>query len=138
MIDGGLRKIFQARLPLFHWQAIETGQTGRGIPDINYCCNGKEGWIEFKQTQGRKVSMRPEQVAWIDRRIRAGGRAFIIVRHKTTEGPRKGPAYDDLYIYEGGYVRQLMAIGLESYPLKFYENGPAKWPWDEISLVLQS
>lgn len=138
MSDGNLRMIFQKNLPQFHWQAIETGQTGRGIPDVNGCKDGKEFWIEFKQTTGWKIAIRPEQVAWIEQRERHGGQVFVIIRRQSPAGPRKGPADDDLYIYEGRSVRSLLARGLEVHPFKFYENGPSKWPWDEIALVLQA
>ena len=33
-----------------HWQRIETGMTGSGVPDVNGCAKGKEFWIELKES----------------------------------------------------------------------------------------
>jgi len=73
-INGGLRQLFRAKLPGFDWVSIESGSTGGGIPDSNYCVRtnditGIEGWIEHKQTDGWAVTLRPEQVGWIARRV---------------------------------------------------------------------
>jgi len=135
--DGGLRPLFQQRLPEFHWQAIETGSTGRGIPDLNWCTDGIEGWLELKQTQANKVEVRPEQVAWIERRIRAGGRVFIAVRYKHAGGPRKGDPVDRLYLYKGSQVRNLLQYGI-SHTLEAgaWAEGPAKWDWLEVRKLL--
>jgi len=85
MIDGNLGAIFQKKLPLVHWQRIETGGTGRGIPDLNGCYAGVEVWIENKKVSGHKVhTMDPQQVAWLERRVRYGGRAFVAARKVET------------------------------------------------------
>jgi Holliday junction resolvase len=85
MIDGGLSQLFQDNLPKVHWQRIETGGTGRGIPDLNGCYQGAEAWVECKRTKHWTVEVRPEQVGWIERRTRAGGRVFLAVRRAERE-----------------------------------------------------
>lgn len=60
-----------------HATKIES-TTGRGIPDLNFCLAGQEGWIEGKLARGTSVALRPEQFAWCQRRVRAGGRVFVI------------------------------------------------------------
>lgn len=133
MSDGGLRQIFRKHLPHFDWQAIETGLTGRGIPDANYCHKGTEGWIEYKQTATNAVGIRPEQVGWIERRIRQGGRIFIAIRHIP-----KSQSVDDLYLFSGERVRELKDIGLKcSKPLLKASKGPKHWPWDIVGELLK-
>lgn len=126
--DGGLRQLFQTRLPLVHWQSVETWSTGRGVPDVNYCVDGCEGWIEFKLTSGDWVKVRPEQVAWLEQRTRAGGRCFLMVRRKTQQ----------LWIFAGSDARRVMDDGVQSVePSLMCEGGPAKWPWANILELLK-
>src|SRR5215213_7651185 len=94
MSDGGLGKLIPDHLPQVHFQRIETGGTGRGVPDLNGCWGGTEFWIENKHTAGWCVprdKMRAEQVGWLERRARAGGRVFLAVR-------QTGRRRDDLWL----------------------------------------
>jgi hypothetical protein len=70
---------------------IETGVDG--IPDTNYCINGKEGWIEIKApTEPKRPTTKlfasnhrvsQDQINWMTRQFRAKGRAhFLIVTDK--------------------------------------------------------
>lgn len=130
VIDGGLSAIFRARLPEAHWQSVETAGTGRGVPDLNYCLRGAEGWIENKRVKGWRIpSLRPEQVAWAEQRIRAGGRVFLAAR--------KGGS---LWLWHGSAARALIDGGdVRRVPhLVFALGGPARWPWVSISAVLRS
>lgn len=137
-IDGGLRKLFQKNLPEFHWTSIETGSTGRGIPDANYCCDGIEGWIEFKQTTTNRVGIAPEQCAWIERRVRAGGRVWIAVRKRRAKSARLA-ACDELWIFSGDSVRDLMVFRLLGpNPRFFNSNGPGSWAWENVKKLLIS
>lgn len=137
MIDGGLRQLFRAHLPAVFFQSVETGGTGRGIPDTHYIIPpaGISGWIEYKETSTWSVPLDAEQVAWIGRYIRYGGRAFVAVRRRHAGGPRKGPAVDELYLFWGHYAPQIKAEGIR--PQKYrhlhrYVGGPSIWPWPEI------
>lgn len=133
-IDGGLRPIFRNKLSKFHWQSIESPITGKGTPDLNYCYEGVEGWIELKKCTSNKVqSIKPEQVAWCERRLRAGGLTFFAVRHLKTE---------ELWLIRGRGGRSLYIGGLSGVAPQDlagrWPGGPGKWPWTEISAILTS
>ena len=150
VIDGDLRKIFRNKLKKgFHWQSIETGGTGLGIPDSNFCTlpaewdrvagAGREGWVEFKQTDGWAVTLSTEQVGWHKTRAMYGGVTFIAIRRWHDGGPRKGDAVDELWIYRGMYAGELKDSGLRcGVPcLGIYEGGPSGWCWRAVGDVLQ-
>lgn len=156
MIDGGLRALFRQHLPAYHWVSIETGGTGRGIPDSEYCVGGMTAWVEYKVTDGWAVTLRPEQVAWMLRRSRAGGRVWVVVRRKAAAGPRRGGAVDELWILRGMFADeireqglpkiQLLEIGTDidaefpqhHYVVRAWAGGPARWSWDHIDVILRS
>jgi hypothetical protein len=100
------------------------------VPDVNYCGEGSEGWIELKKTDGWVVNVSPHQVAWMERRMRAGGRVFIMVR-------RKG---DELWLLPGSAARGLASkketLRTLSAIAKF-EGGPRAWDWTQISALLR-
>jgi len=145
-IDGGLRQLFRAKLPGFDWVSIESGSTGGGIPDSNYCVRtnditGIEGWIEHKQTDGWAVTLRPEQVGWIARRVRCGGRVWVAVRRRTVGGPRQGEAADQLWLLHGRHAVAAKATGLRGPwatpgTVHTWHGGPAAWDWRAIAAVL--
>lgn len=132
--DGGLRSEFRKRIPDFHWQAVETGGTGKGIPDNNYCARpGIEGWIEFKKSDAWIIqSLKPEQVGWIDKRTRFGGRVWIGVRKFHDGGPRRGPAIDELWMIHGARVLELQEHGLRHDYGRVLSGGPARWDWGYV------
>lgn len=142
MIDGGLRKLFIKHLPAVHWQAIETWITGAGgVPDLNGCKSGVEFWIECKQTKTDRVKLRPEQVGWIEKRMRNGGRCFVAVRQHWPASARKAPC-DRLWLLSGLAARPLASgSGLASltgtFVLGSWHNGPAAWDWPVIGLKLR-
>lgn len=138
MIDGGLRKLFRQHLPAFHWVSVETGLTEQGVPDSNYCFEGAEGWVEFKKAEANKVSLRSEQIGWLMRRSRAGGRTFIAVRHQHIGGPRKGRAIDRLLLFPGSAAKQLIFSGLRNAPIIESSGGPSRWDWDAVGIVLRN
>lgn len=133
MMDGGLRQLFRSHLKEAMWQSIETGGTGRGIPDTEYCfAGGRSGWIEFKQTEGWTIGLRPEQIGWIERRARYGGRVFIAVRRKKLQ----------LWILDHRIARINTLKEIDPYNndlvLLFASTnrGPEQWPWDKVRKVL--
>lgn len=123
-IDGGLRKIFHQKID-GHWQAIETGGVGLGVPDSNFCIDGVEGWIEFKKTDHWKPTLRPEQIAWIHRRWRQGGNVWIAVRRIEKE----------LWLVRGDWVRELGATGLKAVEAIHWSE---PWDWEAIRNILKS
>lgn len=135
-IDGGLRALFQKNLPEFFWTAIETGSTGRGIPDHHFIHAGISGWIEYKVTEAYAVDISPEQVAWAERCIRNGGRHFIAVRQLCAKGPRR-EAKDQLYIFHGSEARKLATGGLDVSLAVFWgSGGPKRWVWPAVKALL--
>jgi len=139
--DGDLRQIFRSHLPKFHWQSVESPLTGKGTPDSNYCFDGIEGWIEYKQTDSlRKIkSIKPEQVAWAERRARAGGRVFMAVRARLSSGTMKGE--DQLWMIRARAIRRAFSSGLSSFEpgeAVSFRGGPGGWDWGMISLILTS
>ena len=141
-MDGDLRSIFRKKLPRFHWTSIETGMTGRGIPDSHYCHAKTPGWIEYKVTKGFAVGMRPEQVAWTLRYVRAGGRVFVAVRRQSMGGPRKGAPVDELWLIRGWAAGDLKQGGLKKLTpaalAGVWDGGPSKWSWPDIEYALLS
>lgn len=131
--------MFQKHLPSVHWQGVETWSTGQGVPDMNGCIEGWEFWIENKLTSGYKVNFEVGQVAWIERRHRAGGRVFLAIRRKAPAGPRRGEAVDELWLFKGNQVRSVAVNGLDEdkeFPFYRTEGGPAKWNWEAIKNAL--
>jgi len=126
MIDGKLNDLLRKHLPEVDWVRIESGGTGLGIPDLNYAYDGREGWIELKGLiAGFKFGMRPQQVAWIERRRRHGGKVLIFVR--------KG---DAAWLFPGDAARDLFDRGLRAVdkwmPLVHFEGSPATWNWRDL------
>lgn len=61
-----------------------------GMPDVNYCIEGVEGWLELKMAIScpktkelrdctLRVSIRPVQPIWWQERLKVGGRVHILV-----------------------------------------------------------
>jgi hypothetical protein len=138
--DGGLTKLFMKHLGAEgHLQAIETGGTGRGIFDLNYVINGNEGWVEMKTTGTNSVGIWPEQIAWAERRGRAGGRVFLAVRKKHEGGVRLGAPIDHLILFNAkNSMRVISEQGMNmATPLYVSPaNGPKSWDWSEVRKIL--
>lgn len=120
-IDGGLRPIFRKHLPQVHWQSVETGLTGKGVPDSNGCYLGREFWVEYKKCGAIKVRIDPFQVAWHERRCRAGGRTFLAVGRE-----------DQLHLFRGEQIREVFDRGLRVRAPVFLCGGPSAWDWNLI------
>ena len=112
-------------------QRIETGSTGRGIPDVNLCWVGKEIWVELKIVKGTKVDIMPEQCAWHYRRTRAGGTTWILARDKA-DGVRKGK-YDRIYLWKGEHAQEVLEHGINAGNKITWER---PFDWDDIVKVL--
>lgn len=153
--DGGLRQLFRDHLRRgFHWQSVETVLVSQGVPDSNYCArnpkifgdlmedplpgSGREGWVEYKQTDGYAVTLRPEQIGWLTRRALTGGRVFVAVRRWHDGGTRRGEPVDELWLCAGGRARELKADGLRAGRgiLGVWGGGPARWDWGAVRELL--
>lgn len=142
-MDGGLRSYFQKNLRSAQWTPVETGLTQQGVPDSEYCFPAvgdpgsalyepsAQGWVEHKRTEGwaiHKSKSWPFQVAWISRRVRMGGRAFVAVRRKS----------DELWIVHGREIKILAQSGLRSVnPLGMWSGGPNQWDWERVERILR-
>lgn len=130
MADGRLRLLFKAHLPKVDWCPLETGPTGRGVPDVNGCISGIEFWIEFKLAEHWRVTIRPEQIGWAERRIRHGGRVFCAVRCRGARG-------DSLWFYSGMALRELKTMRVNDVDcLGQWYGGPALWDWNAVMDML--
>ena len=79
--EKNLWALLRDNIKEIHWQRIETGITGSGIPDVNGCAKGKEFWIELKEVHsGNSLTLRPMQVAWLSKRAMHGGQVFVLAR----------------------------------------------------------
>jgi hypothetical protein len=126
-VDGDLRKIFRENLREAQWTSIESAITAAGIPDAEYCfAQGKSGWIEFKKTDTVRIHhLKKMQVAWMERRARLGGRAFVAIR-----------CGDKLWLYDAASSRSLVENGLVSSSLGAWDGGPSQWNWRAIKDLL--
>lgn len=138
-IDGELRPLFRQHLRAgIQWTSIESGGTGGGIPDSEFCAEGGlQCWCEFKQTTGWTVTLSKEQSAWHTVRHLRGGRSLIAVRRWPEAGVRRAPA-DELWIFLGRHAAELRAGGLRAgVPcLGIWEGGPSRWDWDAVRRVV--
>tara|TARA_R110000751_G_scaffold10438_1_gene38193 strand:- start:474 stop:854 length:381 start_codon:yes stop_codon:yes gene_type:complete len=105
--ESAFWSLVNKNLSNMHVQRIETGGTGRGIPDFNACCEGTEFWVELKVVNsGKKIGLRPEQIGWLVKRSMNGGRCFVLVRTPEAE----------IYLYKGKDARQVADEGLRMTP----------------------
>ncbi len=72
-----------------HFERVENA-VASGTPDVDYCINECAGKLELKYTPrhparastpvlGRGNGLRRTQIVWIWRRLRAGGRVFVVI-----------------------------------------------------------
>lgn len=91
--------------PYGHFERVENA-FGSGMPDVNYCIQGREGWIELKARERWPLSpvapvtlahYTPQQMRWARRRVRAGGKVLWLLRANTEHVLLKGEVAADLY-----------------------------------------
>jgi len=132
--DGGLRQLFRAHLPTIHWLTVEN-VAEVGTPDLNGCYAGTEIWIECKRTAGWRIAITPQQIGWLLRRSRAGGRTFVAIRRRAIRGAQRAAA-DELWIYRGADIAELRN-GLKALtPRGRWSGGPRTWDWAAIEALL--
>jgi hypothetical protein len=133
--DGGLRPIFRQQFRTWQWTSVETAFSASGVPDSEFCTTtGIAGWIEFKQTRIFYVQIKPFQIAWLMRRARMGGNAWIAVRR--TPIALKYDGADELWLMKGDQAEALHHYGLEGTSAWMWEGGPSRWNFDEIATLL--
>ena len=88
MSEARFWKRLRDKLPTGHYVRIEN-LVGPGTFDVNFCVEGTEGFFEMKYVSwfparpstpvlGRH-GLSPEQMIWVEQRLRAGGRAFMAI-----------------------------------------------------------
>lgn len=93
--------------PLHDLVRVENGTCGPGTPDLNYCIDGIEGWIELKKVELPKRDSTVvkvdhfvgEQRAWLMRRATAGGRVWVLLR-----------AGDETFLFSGGHAARNLGV----------------------------
>ena len=135
MKDGDLRSIFRNKFRDFHWTSVETAGSATGVPDSEYCIPfGVQGWIEFKQTAIYHVQISPFQTAWLMKRCRYGGNAWIAVRRIPIAKKHEG--VDELWLMFGNQAEALHYGGLEATRSMVWIGGPSNWNYDQIAQIL--
>lgn len=78
MIESTFRRNVLRALRPWHPVAVENPACP-GTPDVNYA----DGWLELKVAKRPTATFRkpltPQQRVWFARRVRAGGRAYVLV-----------------------------------------------------------
>lgn len=75
--ESALRKTVKKALAgTGHLSWVESHATSAGIPDLNYCIEGCEGWVELKSGD---FDVKATQVMWMEDRIVAGGHPIFLV-----------------------------------------------------------
>jgi hypothetical protein len=131
-LEKSLWKLLKGHLPKgCDYQRIETGGVGLGVPDVNVCLDGVETWLELKVVKGKRVELDSAQSTWHWRRVRAGGRVWILARDRY-DLVRKGKM-DRLYLWRGEDSHKVRDGGVE-YPA--FMTWDAPFPWSGIIPVL--
>ena len=95
--------------------------------------------MEYKQTGGWTVPLRPEQIGWIARRVRHGGRVHVAVRQQAPAGPLRD-ARDVLWLVPGSLAVRARAEGLRPLDgapgVHCWHGGPARWDWRAVAALL--
>ena len=89
MSEAQFWRTLKKRLPSSaHFERIEN-LVAIGTPDVNFCWDGIEGWIELKfvpkwpKYKGKIITKKlwkPEQRIWALKRIRSGGKSFLFIQ----------------------------------------------------------
>ena len=129
--EKALWKQLKKNLPRVHWTRIESGLTGRGIPDLEGCHDGVAVWVELKIIQNHLVNLTRNQAAWHQARHDAGGISFILACDPNAH-LIMGPT---LFLWPGEQARPLASKG---FPLVnqcfFLQDGETCWRKLEAAL----
>lgn len=94
-------------------QAIESAETGNGIPDMNGCWDGQDVWIELKViTKPKKpdnpftLELRTAQAVWLNKRAAAGGCCRLVVG---VWDPEEN-CWDDVYVAGGTMAMSILKL----------------------------
>lgn len=105
-----------------HWQRVETGGTGLGVPDWNVGWRGLETWFELKRVEGNRVLLRPEQIGWHLKRAHVGCRSWIIAYWER---------FDLWLVWPGHCAREVRAAGVAAPGSRRYPGGSLRLALEE-------
>lgn len=75
--ENGLRvKVKEALKDKAHLSWVESHSTSPGVPDLNYCIDGVEGWLELKSGS---FDVKASQVRWFEDRVAKGGWPLFLI-----------------------------------------------------------
>lgn len=112
-----------------HWQRIENS-VGEGVPDINFCLDSLEHWVESKWTpsvNGARFShpLNRAQCAWLLARVHAQGSAWVLARR-----------VDTFKLWHGSWAKEILRDGWNAYTPSLTLEPP--WYWEDIVEVMLS
>ena len=123
----GIKKV----APRVDWQRMELW-TEAGIPDVNFCLDGHEHWIECKWTPsvtGARFShpLNAAQCGWILKRVDAGGSAWILARR-----------VDEFSLWHGSRAREVLDSGYKAgHTSLVMPMVKRTWDWLELIRTLE-
>ena len=122
-VNDPFRKGMVEAFPQIHWQRIEN-TTGVGVPDINFCLDGVEVWVEDKWTPSKKGArfshpLTPSQCGWILKRVHSGGSAWVLARR-----------VDTFRLWHGSWAKEIVDQGWNAPGSCITMGRP--WAWVEL------
>ena len=97
-----------------------------GIPDMLVGVGDKWAMVELKVVAaGKKVRLRPHQIAFMVRHSSKGRKCFVLIKHERDSV---------VYLYPGSDAPKLQEIGLMATPTKAWPS--RSMGWDELGLSL--
>ena len=125
------RNKLKEKLPQFLFSQIESHQTAPGYPDTDYLLKNSlniTGKIELKYSDKipYKIDLRKNQVVWLRRYARLGGRCFIAIKI----------GQDLIYVWEGKYALELYQ-GTDIWSIPHWEFNLRKNGWEQFGIMLQ-
>jgi len=126
--EKNLWLLLRENIKEIHWQRIETGMTGAGVPDVNGCAKGKEFWVELKEIHsGNALTLRPMQISWLAKRASHGGQVFVMARKQ-----------DEIKLYHIESLTGIQDLVKTGYKSKALLTLTIPYKWDALATALLS
>lgn len=120
-VNNPFREGMVAAFPRVHWQRIENS-VGAGVPDVNFCLDSLEHWVECKwvpSVKGARFShpLNTSQSGWILKRVHAQGSAWVLARR-----------VDTFKLWHGSWSREIVDAGWNAEDPCVIMEQPWNWP----------
>lgn len=106
-----------------HYNRVENA-AGVGMPDVNFCHEGRESWLELKVARGGHKDplslLEPEQIIWHMKRVHEQGRVYVMVRDSNW-----------LTLFKATYGSRVQCNYAQVW------RGQKPWVWDELQDILK-